>query len=352
MSCFSFATSYNEYNSFKPPKKPFYSVDDGGLDRKSVVSSPKSSRLNSSEGNFSLSKLNKRGGLYEKVPFKLYNYKVNYPYLDVICYTLKKLDKQRTKIILLSIINKSNEEKSELSFTYDFENTQKNTDENDNNNDTNNDNDSDSDLDNTITLLISHSSSSDIGKIFPKLCDMSTVLKCNIVTYDYSGYGCSQGKISYEVLKNDIDLVMDFCLNNLGLRLEQIILMSSTIGAIPNLTLATKLNFCQIKGIVLINPVLDLFDINFDRELLKNIIAPVFLISVGDYDEQIDKEEIRKLKKMFKECLDWFPKDINKVDDIFLKERRKFYGMLKTFMMSFTSSKVRKLDELYGESIN
>ena len=44
-----------------------------------------------------------------------------------------------------------------------------------------------------FTILYSHGNSSSLGTIYPFLYDIATQFKCNIVSYDYSGYGQSRG---------------------------------------------------------------------------------------------------------------------------------------------------------------
>lgn len=83
--------------------------------------------------------------------------------------------------------------------------------------------------------MVSHSNSDDLGIIFPRLCDLATFLKCDVISYDYSGYGCSKNKPSYSSLKNDIIAVINFSVDTFDLKYENIVLLSLNIGAIPSI---------------------------------------------------------------------------------------------------------------------
>ena len=75
-----------------------------------------------------------------------------------------------------------------------------------------------------ITIVHSHGNSCDLGVTFPFLIDLSTQLKSDVISYDYTGYGRSEGHPTEKDLYTDIEQVMDFGLMYLRLKLEQIIL--------------------------------------------------------------------------------------------------------------------------------
>ena len=57
---------------------------------------------------------------------------------------------------------------------------------------------------------------------------MSNILNCNIISYDYSGFGFSSGYFSLETINEDLEEVLNFILNHL--EIENIILYGKTIG--------------------------------------------------------------------------------------------------------------------------
>jgi hypothetical protein len=132
-------------------------------------------------------KSNERGRCYVKVNFQHLEFDdVNYPFIERDCYLLQKCITKK-KIVLLHIINTS----------VDMHKP---------------------------TIIFSHGNSCDIGVIYPFLIDLSIQLKADVISYDYSGYGCSEGSPSEKEINTDVEQVMDFAIHGLGLKLESIIL--------------------------------------------------------------------------------------------------------------------------------
>ena len=129
-----------------------------------------------------------RGSCYKKVKFTHNEFPlINYPWIEVEAYQLKKFSNKK-RIALLRIQNKfiSNENK--------------------------------------FTIIFSHGNCSDISTIFSFLVDMATILKVDVVSYDYSGYGRSEGRPSENEICLDIEQVMDFLTSYLRLKQQSIIL--------------------------------------------------------------------------------------------------------------------------------
>jgi len=60
--------------------------------------------------------------------------------------------------------------------------------------------------------------------VFSSLVDISSFLKVNIVCYDYSGYGESEGKPSDTEICNDIEEVAEFMKADLLISFDKVIL--------------------------------------------------------------------------------------------------------------------------------
>ena len=60
-----------------------------------------------------------------------------------------------------------------------------------------------------FTILFSHGNASDLGQMAPWLIQLGSFLRCNIFTYDYSGYGESIGKASEKNVYADADAVYE-----------------------------------------------------------------------------------------------------------------------------------------------
>ncbi|KAI6221607.1 Peptidase-S9 domain-containing protein [Aphelenchoides besseyi] len=120
------------------------------------------------------------------------------------------------------------------------------------------------------TLIFSHPNGSDISDhlsgnelscycsinhLFlgiPSLQDTAAFLNCNIVAYDYSGYGISSGRHNERNLYADIEAVYQHIRTERNIPDESIILWGSSIGTAATVDLAVKLE--SIAGVILFAP--------------------------------------------------------------------------------------------------
>ena len=101
-----------------------------------------------------------------------------------------------------------------------------------------------------FTILFSHGNAVDIGQMTSFLVGLGSRLRCNIMTYDYSGYGCSTGSPSEANLYADIEAAWQ-CLNKrYGICPENIILYGQSIGTVPTVDLASKY---EVGGVICIH---------------------------------------------------------------------------------------------------
>ena len=177
------------------------------------------------------------------------------------------------------------------------------------------------------TMIYSHSNSTDLGLIFPMLIDFSVQFKCNVIAYDYSGYGKSTDKPKLENLTYSIDTVIEFSLNELKIPIESIFLFGRDLGAIPSCYISTKNIFSKMKGMILLSP---LFGDAISQRTLKEIKIPVFVIH-GNKDYSFSHILLAELCKNIKNEVDWFPKAEN-ADIIVVNNRRKFLCKIKKFL--------------------
>uniref|UniRef100_A0A8L8K855 AB hydrolase-1 domain-containing protein n=1 Tax=Heligmosomoides polygyrus TaxID=6339 RepID=A0A8L8K855_HELPZ len=103
------------------------------------------------------------------------------------------------------------------------------------------------------TILYSHPNASDLSDHLigvPNLIDLARFHKCDVYSYDYSGYGISSGHASEANLKADIRA---YLLTERGVHPEEIVLMGYSIGCFASVDLA-----CSVPhppaGIVLQSP--------------------------------------------------------------------------------------------------
>ena len=190
-----------------------------------------------------------------------------------------------------------------------------------------------------MTLLISHSTSVDLGLIFPRLCDIATTLKCDVISYDYTGYGCSIGKPNYNSLKNDLITVLNFCTNTFDIKYENIVLLSFNIGAIPSIYVASQSNYCSIRGMILVSPMLN-FIKKFNDDHINEVICPVFAIQC-DCENNVDNKNFIELARKFKECIYWISKEGKNYEDIIDENRYKFFKKIKKFLSHVHTTRIK-----------
>jgi pimeloyl-ACP methyl ester carboxylesterase len=104
-----------------------------------------------------------------------------------------------------------------------------------------------------ITLLYSHANAEDLGIMFGWLKCLARRLNVNVLAYDYTGYGESDGEPSEEACYADIEAAYDYLVNDRKLEPSQIILYGRSVGSGPATYLASKLSIegVQVGGLVL-----------------------------------------------------------------------------------------------------
>ena len=304
--------------------------------------------------NYSLKENNnnnqKRSNLYSEVKFihNLYN-NINYPSINIHCYSIKKVSDKNKKLVCLYLKNISNNNK------------------NNNNNINNIINDYDIEFNNfqnkNLTIVYSHDINTDIGKIYPVLLDMCQNLKCDFITYDYSGYGRSEGKPLLDKFNNDLEEVVNFINSQLCIPFENLILYGKFIGCHPSIYISSLSKYCNIRGLILESPIyIDENNEGKEKEFknyfinnyncLKNIIAPTFLI-YGKLNKMVNFEKIQFLESQINECISWYPNH-GKHYDIITQYRINFYEKFKSFInyIKKTKLKIRKsIIEFKNDSI-
>ncbi|KAF1742715.1 hypothetical protein MXB_5338, partial [Myxobolus squamalis] len=90
------------------------------------------------------------------------------------------------------------------------------------------------------TILYSHGNASDLGHHYNILMELGIFLNCNIVSYDYSGYGLSTGVPSEQNIIKNIEKVYNFMVQNLKIEKHSIILYGHSLGSVPTINLASK----------------------------------------------------------------------------------------------------------------
>jgi abhydrolase domain-containing protein 17 len=144
-----------------------------------------------------------------------------------------------------------------------------------------------------FTILYSHGNAEDLGHILPTLEELRN-LGFAVFSYDYRGYGTSQGNPTEKTTYKDIDAAYNYLTQNLGVLPEKIILYGRSVGGGPSVDLASRK---PIGGLILENTFVSTFRVAtrvtlfpFDKfnniAKIKNVRSPV-LIMHGKADEII-----------------------------------------------------------------
>ena len=73
-------------------------------------------------------------------------------------------------------------------------------------------------------ILFSHGNSTDIGFMLDSYLDIAYNCKINVFSYDYAGYGLSEGKTTDDNMILDIIVAYNFLINELNFDWNKIIL--------------------------------------------------------------------------------------------------------------------------------
>lgn len=105
----------------------------------------------------------------------------------------------------------------------------------------------------TKTLIYSHGNATDVGAMFPIQVVLAHSLDCNVVVYDYSGYGESGGVPDETATYRDIDAVFDYVVDEVADgKPENVILYGQSVGSGPCCYMAAKNS--EIGGLILHSP--------------------------------------------------------------------------------------------------
>lgn len=152
----------------------------------------------------------------------------------------------------------------------------------------------------TTTILFSHGNAEDLGMIYDWFHDLAKVLKVNIMAYDYTGYGKSNGIPCEDGCYADIDAAFRYLTEVRKLQPEQVVLYGRSLGSGPSCYLASRTasEGRTVAGVILQSPLLSAYRVAFnfrftmvgDRfpniDYAPSIKCPVFIIH-GTQDEVV-----------------------------------------------------------------
>lgn len=154
---------------------------------------------------------------------------------------------------------------------------------------------------NGLTILYSHGNGEDIGMIKP-LIESLAMYGCHVITYDYPGYGLSEGSPSETNCYDAIDAVYNHLINQENIPPSKILIWGRSLGTGPSCYLASRV---EVAGLLLETPFLSAFRtiseipvLPWDRfrniEYTQSIKCPSLIIH-GRWDEVVPFRQGKKI---------------------------------------------------------
>lgn len=105
------------------------------------------------------------------------------------------------------------------------------------------------------TILYNHGGTVDLGNMCDFLYTLGQRLRCNILIYDYSGFGISHGSPTEKALYADAEAALEVLQEKYHVPVENIVVYGQSLGTAPTLHLAQHY---PIKAVILHSPFLSM----------------------------------------------------------------------------------------------
>jgi fermentation-respiration switch protein FrsA (DUF1100 family) len=210
-----------------------------------------------------------------------------------------------------------------------------------------------------FTLIYSHGNSTDLGRMFNFILDLSMQLKVSILLFEYTGYGEATGKPSEKHLYDDVYAAYQFLICN-SVSWDSIVLFGQSIGTAAVCDLGVKE---RVAGIVLQSPLAS--GLHFISEHPKKnswynpfanikkigkLTCPVFIIH-GTEDQEIPIFHGESLSEELQNPWPaWYPEAGH--NDIEEKHRKQYLSRLLDFLQSLHDNKLASQESAFGSVIH
>ena len=195
-------------------------------------------------------------------------------------------------------------------------------------------------------ILYCHENNTDLLRLAPFLIDLSIQMKCDIVSFDYWGFGCSSGKPKINTILSDGEDAINFAISYLKYKIENIILFGKGIGAMSSIFLASRQNYHDCKSLILCMPAIG--NKVVDVKVMRSIFCQTLLIMEFEDKNEINNNEIINLCREIHNEKEWLPirkknKEIKKnffnyndefddYEDVYSRHRSKFIMKIKDYI--------------------
>ena len=130
-------------------------------------------------------------------------------------------------------------------------------------------------------------------------------MKCDIISFDYLGFGDTKEKIKGNSLTEDGEDALNFTIAHLKYKIENIILLGKGIGAMPSIHLASMNIYQNCKSLILCMPLINLN--RTDIKEMRSIICKSLIIYEVENKEQIEDDDMIYLCREIPNEKEWFP---------------------------------------------
>jgi hypothetical protein len=157
----------------------------------------------------------------------------------------------------------------------------------------------------TNVILYCHENEADLLRLVPFLIDLSLQMRCDIVSFDYSGFGCSSGKPEIYTIILDGEDIINFIIKELNSKIENIIIFGKGIGAMSAIYLASRRVNSNCKALILCMPLIlkKIIDIG----VMRSIFYPTLLIQEFEDKHQISGDEVINICREIPNEKEWLP---------------------------------------------
>ena len=212
-------------------------------------------------------------------------------------------------------------------------------------------------------ILYCHENDQDLLSIINFLLDISIQMKCDIISFDYQGFGYNYNnsyKPKIDTIPFDAEEIINFAMTELKYKIENIIIMGNGIGAIPAIYLSSKNFYSKCRSLILYNPVINL-GIK-DIKIMRMINCKCLLIMEIENKEEIAQNDIINLCREIPNEQEWFPvkkkknqfnskfsgfkkyfNENNFFDDVYFKHRSKFIIKLRDYVYPEEESNKKRI---------
>ena len=191
-----------------------------------------------------------------------------------------------------------------------------------------------------------HGQYTDLLRLAPFLIDLSIQMKCDIVSFDYWGFGCSSGKPKINTILSDGEDAINFAISYLKYKIENIILFGKGIGTMSSIFLASRQNYHDCKSLILCMP--DIGKKIVDVKVMRSIFCQTLLIMEFEDKNEINNNEIINLCREIHNEKEWLPirkknkeiknnffninDEFDDYEDVYSRHRSKFIMKIKDYI--------------------